>query len=186
MAIARERMTLDEFLKLPEQEPPLELFAGEVTEKVSPKMFHSAIQSYLLPLFNLFCRPQRLGRAFPELRTSYEGISTVPDLVYFVHARIPRDAKGKLLPEVHIAPDIAVEIVSPDQNVTDLLVRCLWYVANGVRLAIFIDPDRQSVVLFRPGAEPIAVRDSGILDLGDVIPDFVLDITEMFAELDAD
>jgi Uma2 family endonuclease len=186
MAIAREPMTLDEFLKLPEEEPPLELFGGDVTSKVSPKMFHSAIQTYLGPLLNAFCRPKRLGRAFSELRTSYEGISTVPDLVYFVQARIPRAADGKRLAEAYIAPDIAVEIVSPSQSVTDLLLRCLWYVANGVRIALLIDPDRQSVVLFRPGAEPIAPRDTGTLDLGDVIPDFSLDIAEMFAELDVD
>jgi len=176
-------MTLDEFLALPEQEPPLELFDGEVTPKVSPKMFHSIIQSYLLVWFNTFCRPKRLGRAFTELRTTYEGVSTVPDLVYFVQERIPRDANGRALPDALIPPDIAVEIVSPSQSVTDLLIRCVWYVANGVRLALLVDPDRQSVVLFRPGSEPIAVRDTGSLDLGDVIPGLVLDAEEMFADL---
>jgi len=183
MAVARQRMTLDEFLALPAQEPPLELFDGEVTEKVSPKMFHSIIQSYLDVLFNTFCRPTKLGRAFTELRTTYEGISTVPDIVYFVQERIPRDANGRALPDALIPPDLVVEIVSPTQSVTDLLVRCVWYVANGVRLALLIDPDRQSVILFRPGSEPIAVRDTGTLDLGDVIPDFVLDVAEMFADL---
>src|SRR3954451_1269214 len=99
MAIARQRMTLEEFLKLPEEEPPLELFDGEVTRKVSPKMFHSASQSYMLTLLNAFARPKKIGRAFTELRTTYEGISTVPDVVYFIHDRIPRDASGRLLPE---------------------------------------------------------------------------------------
>jgi Uma2 family endonuclease len=186
MAITPERMTLDQFLALPEKEPPLELFGGEVTQKVSPKMFQSAIQSFLISLFNAFCRPKRLGRAFSELRTEYAGISTVPDLVYFVWDRIPRSPSGKRLAEAMIPPDIAVEIVSPDQSVTDLLIRCLWYVANGVRIALLIDPDRLSVVLFRPGAEPIALRDTGSLDLTDVIPGFSIDVAELFAELDVD
>jgi len=186
MAITPDRMTLDQFLALPEEEPPLELFGGEVTRKVSPKMFHSAIQIYLGPLFNAFCRPKRLGRAFSELRTSYEGISTVPDVVYFVQARIPRSADGKRLAEAMIPPAIAVEIVSPDQSVTDLLIRCLWYVANGVRISLLIDPQRLSVILFRPGSEPIALRDTGTLDLGDVIPGFTIDVADLFAELDAD
>ena len=44
MAIARRRMTLDEFLKLPEEEePPLELFDGEVTQKSVGDMRRSAI-----------------------------------------------------------------------------------------------------------------------------------------------
>lgn len=186
MAIARQRMTLDEFLKLPEEEPPLELLFGEVTQKAAPKIFHSASQLYLGSLFNAFARPKRLGRAFTELRTSYEGTSTVPDVTYFVWDRIPRAADGRRLAEAQVAPDIAVEIVSPDQSVTDLVVRCLWYVANGVRIALLIDPDRLSVILFRPGAEPIAVRETGSLDLGDVIPGFVLDVADLFSELNVD
>jgi Uma2 family endonuclease len=183
MAIARQRMTLDEFLKLPEEEPALELFDGEVTQKVSPKFHHSASQGYVLTLLNAFARPKKLGWAFPELRTTYEGVSTVPDIVYFVSDRIPRDASGEIETDCFIPPGLAVEIVSPDQSVTDLVVRCLWYVANGVRISLLIDPDRRSVMLFRPGAEPIAVRETGTLDLGDVIPSFVLDVADLFAEL---
>ena len=99
--------------------------------------------------------------------------------------RVDFDALGSAeigpVDDVFIAPDIAVEIVSPGQSVTDLLLRCLWYVSNGVRIALLIDPDRQSVVLFRPGSEPIALRDTGTLDLGDVIPEFSLDVADLFA-----
>lgn len=183
MAIAGQRMTLEEFLKLPEEEPPLEFLYGEVTQKVSPKWFHSATQTRLLVRLEVFCVPRKLGRAFSELRTTYEDISTIPDVVYFVQERIPYDADGNLPPEALLAPDIAVEVVSPDQSVTDLVVRCLWYVANGVKIALLIDPDRRSVILFRPGREPIAVQDTGTLDLGDVIPGFALDVADLFSAL---
>lgn len=36
-------------------------------------------------------------------------------------------------------PDIAIEIVSPEHRVTALVRRCLWYVAQSVRLALLID-----------------------------------------------
>jgi Uma2 family endonuclease len=50
-------------------------------------------------------------------------------------------------------PDIAVEILSPGQSRTRLMARRRWYVANGVRLAVFADPRRRVVRLFRPGAD---------------------------------
>jgi Uma2 family endonuclease len=183
MAIARQRMTLDEFLKLPEEEPSLELFDGQIVQKSVGDLPRSATLGEVCTQLHEFARPRRLGRVFLSLRTSYAGTSTVPDIVYFVSERIPRDASGELLSDIFIAPDIAVEIVSPEQSVTDLLVRCLWYVANGVRIALLIDPGRRSVILFRPGAEPIALRETGSLDLGDVIPGFVLDVADLFAEL---
>lgn len=37
MAVLNKRMTLDEFLALPEEEPALEYGEGVVTQKVSPK-----------------------------------------------------------------------------------------------------------------------------------------------------
>ena len=186
MAIARQRMTLDEFLKFPEEEPPLELLFGEVTQKVSPKMYHSATQTRLIVRFEVFCTPRKLGRAFSELRTSYEGMSTVPDVVYFVQARLPRAADGRRLTEALIPPgyrhrDRLARSERYRSGSSLPLVRRQW------RPGCHLDrPDRLSVILFRPGVEPIALRDTGSLDLGDVIPGFVLDVADLFSALNVD
>jgi Uma2 family endonuclease len=186
MAIAQRRLTLDEFLALPEEKPALELVDGEVTQKVAPQTRHAAMQFEVAALFNSFARPRTLGRAFPEHRSSYDEASTVPDVAYFVRDRIPRDRHGLLVNRVFHPPDIAVEIASPDQPVARLLIRCLWYVAHGVRIALMIDPERRWVVLFRPAAEPLVLGDTGTLDLGDVIPGFVLDVGLLFQALYVD
>ena len=47
MAITQAQMTLEEFLKLPEEDPPLEFADGKVTQKVSPKAKHSVIEMEL-------------------------------------------------------------------------------------------------------------------------------------------
>src|SRR5205823_5058350 len=44
MAIARRRMTLEQFLALDEQEPALEYVDGVVTQKLSPKFRHGLVQ----------------------------------------------------------------------------------------------------------------------------------------------
>ena len=65
-------------------------------------------------------------------------------------------------------------------------MRCLWYVANGARVAIYADPAERLVVVFRPAAEPTAWIHAGAIDLDDVIPGFTLDVAELFSALVAD
>lgn len=44
MAVARPRPTLEEFLKFPELDPPLEFEEGRVTQKVSPNLYHGKLE----------------------------------------------------------------------------------------------------------------------------------------------
>ena len=48
MAIARQGLTLEEFLALPEEKPALEYHDGTVTQKVTPKPEHSGLQGELV------------------------------------------------------------------------------------------------------------------------------------------
>ena len=48
MAVAGRKLTLEEFLALPEEKPALEFVAGAVRQKVSPETQHSLLQKRLL------------------------------------------------------------------------------------------------------------------------------------------
>jgi Uma2 family endonuclease len=176
-------MTLEAFLKLPEEEPALEFADGMVTQKVSPKLHHSAVQLGLGKRIDFFAEPRKLARAFTELRTTFAGASRVPDVAVFLWERIPRDASGRLAQEVFSPPDIAIEIVSPEQSVRELTAKCRWYVANGVRIALLVDPERERVTVFRPNAESRTLRGTDRIDLDDVLPGFQLSVDELFAAL---
>jgi Uma2 family endonuclease len=80
-------------------------------------------------------------------------------------------------------PDIAVEIVSPHQSVTQQVRRCVWYVANGVSVALLVDPSDKSVLVFRPGREMLALHGSEGVDLGDIVPGLTLTAQELFDAL---
>ena len=186
MAIASQRLTLEAFLRLPEQEPPLEFWHGEVTQKVPPTGPHGALQSGIVDLIGRAIGPGRPFRIFTETRLIFAGVSTVPDLVIYRRERVPRDARGQVAEYFRTPPDVAVEIVSPGQSRTRLLARCRWYVAQGVRLAVFADPRRRVVRLFRPGQESGDYRDVDLLDLTDVLAGFALSVDDFFAPLSAD
>ncbi len=124
LALTR-RLTLAEFLRLPEQKPALEFEDGVVTQKVPPRGQHSVLQFSLAERINAFARPRGLAFAFPELRTTFAGASRVPDIAVSRTERIPRLPDGKVANDFLEPPDVAVEIVSPEQRVNQAARRCL-------------------------------------------------------------
>lgn len=170
MATARQQLTLEQFRRLPAEEPALEYWRGAVTQKVSPKGPHGALQLGLGRRVDNFAVPRRLARAFTETRVTFAGESTVPDLVVYRWVRIPRDDRGEVAEDFTTAPDVAVEILSPGQSRRDLVERCRWYAAHGVPLVILADSQRRAVRLFRPDADSGDLRGADLLDLGAVVP----------------
>lgn len=179
-------ITLDEFLALPEIKPALEYEEGRVTQKVPPQGQHSVLQGALVTLFNSVGRPARIALAFPELRATHDRRSYVPDVAVYRWERIPRTPEGDVAHRFTEPPDIAVEIVSPEQSVTGLLEKCVWFIEHGVRVALLVDPDDRSVVVFRPGTSPIVKRGADEIDLADGISGLRLSAAELFASLRLD
>lgn len=66
---------------------------------------HSIIKSELVPTINSVVKSKRVARAFPELRCTFGGRSTVPDVAVFRWERIPRDENGEVANTFPIAPD---------------------------------------------------------------------------------
>jgi Uma2 family endonuclease len=184
MALTEPRMTLEEFLALPEREPALEFEDGVVTQKVSPNIWHSALQAAFVELINGYARPRKLARAFPELRTAHARASRVPDVAVYTWSRISREAGGGLaFKKTSEPPDIAIEILSPGQTANAMMRRLLSFVAAGTRVAVLADPDDRSLLTVRPGPEIAVLRVGETLDLGDVIPGLRIDLGVLFDAL---
>ncbi|MBD2360814.1 Uma2 family endonuclease [Anabaena minutissima FACHB-250] len=146
-------ITLDEFLKLPETKPASEYIEGKIIQKPMPQGKHSAIQGEFVPVINSVVKPQRIARAFPELRCTFGGRSTVPDITVFIWSRIPRDENGEIANTFPIAPDWTIEILSPDQSQTKVTKNILHCLKHGTQMGWLIDPDEQTVFVYRPQQE---------------------------------
>jgi Uma2 family endonuclease len=176
-------MTLDELLALPETKPALEYDGRRVKQKVAPQGQHVRLQLKFADRINDFAEPSKLASALPELRTTYAGLSRVPDIAVYLWDRIPRLANGRIANRFTQPPDIAVEIVSPGQGSTDLFDKCIWYVKNGVKIALVVDPDQDVVFRFRPDALPDVLRGDDRIDLDEVLPGFELTVAQLFGSL---
>lgn len=102
-----------------------------------------------------------------------------PDAVFYRADRIPPGG----IPATYwtLAPDLAVEVLSPSDRRGKVLCKVGEYLDAGTRLVWVVDPQRRTAVVYRPDGEPTILGADGVLDGEDVLPDFLLPLTEVWA-----
>ncbi|MGB6169573.1 MAG: Uma2 family endonuclease, partial [Geitlerinemataceae cyanobacterium] len=70
-----KHLALDEFLQQPETKPAREYIDAQVIPKPMPQGEHSVIQGELVTTANAALKPNKIARAFPELRCTFGGRS---------------------------------------------------------------------------------------------------------------
>jgi Uma2 family endonuclease len=80
-------------------------------------------------------------------------------------------------------PDLAIEILSPDQNMDRFARKLRFCLRHGVRLIWVVGPSAESVTVYRPAADPVTLRGGDTLDGEGILPGFSLPVAAIFAEL---
>ncbi|MDF2761212.1 MAG: hypothetical protein K0S99_3847 [Thermomicrobiales bacterium] len=83
---------------------------------------------------------------------------------------------------VPMAPDLAVEVLSPSDRMADALAKVAMYLQAGTPLVWLVNPATRTVVVFRSEMDPVTLGASDILDGGDILPGFSLSVSEIFAD----
>lgn len=143
-------LTLEEFLKMSETKLASEYIDGAIIQKPMPQGEHSVIQGELTSAANAALKPQKVARAFPELRCIFGDRAIVPDVTVFTWERIPRKENGGVANVFAIAPDWTIEILSPDQSQTKVTKNILHCIKHGTEMGWLIDPEEPSVFVYRP------------------------------------
>lgn len=177
-------ITLEEFLALPETKPANEYIDGKIIQKPMPKEKHSTIQGELIIVLNSALKPQKIARAFPELRCTFGGRSTVPDVTVFSWQNIPRDDNGEIANTFNTAPDWTIEILSPDQNQTKVVKNILHCLDHGTQLGWLIDPSEKLIFAYFPKQQPAFFElDTDVLPVPEFAQSFQLTLGELFGWL---
>ena len=141
-------ITLETFLQLPDTKPASEFINDRIIQKPMPQAKHSAIQGDLVPAINQALRTNRIARAFPELRCTFGNKSIVPNVVVLTWNNIQRDDHGKLINQVRIAPDWTIEILSPDQSQSKVVLNILHCLDHGTQMGWLIDPEEELIFVY--------------------------------------
>ena len=181
MVSSTNKLTIEEFFALPEGDRPYELVNGKAILKMSPKFFHSRLQKTLLIILDSWAKNK--GRIEPEwaIKLERNGIDwvPVPDLCYTSYARLSADW---ILDEAcPVAPELAIEIISPGQTFGDMAEKATDYLQAGVGRVWLIDTKSQSITVFYPNTLPKTFRDdSAITD--DLLPELNITPQQIFQQ----
>jgi Uma2 family endonuclease len=163
-------------------ESHFEIIDGVPREKPATVFFANILASFLANSINTFALPKRLGMAVNE--TAYQREpknSRRPDVSYFELAKFPaREILVQDPPVAECEPNLAIEIVSPSNTITEMSRRIAHFFKTGVQLVWVVLPESRQVYVYR------STKDCTILEMGDtldgdgVLPGYSLTLSELF------
>ncbi len=129
-----------------------ELIDGVAVAKVSPKYFHAKSTLHLVRILDRWSDGK--GRLGIEWAIDlHEDFTPVPDLSYISFDRLPITWQENAA--CPVAPELAIEIISPGQTFGQMIQKASIYLDNNVLRVWIIDPSTQSLTVFYPDAAPI-------------------------------
>ncbi len=178
----RGHMTAEELLHLPQDGYRTELVKGELIRMSPTGRKHGRSTAKLAHLLYSFVEARDLG----EVCGAETGfiLARNPDTVraadaaFVAKARLPDEATAeKFWP---IAPDLAFEVLSPEDRPGEVERKVQEYLAAGTKLVVVADPKKETATVRRPGAAPVHLGPEDTLDLGDILPGFSVRVADIF------
>ena len=178
---ATKLMTADELLLLPpDAGKNYELVKGELVTMSPAGGDHGDIADIIYVSLGHYVRTHRLGRTY----TSDTGFITTrnpdtvrqPDASFVTASRVVKTAKY-----IPFAPDLVVEVISPNDSYAEVEEKVDEYIAAGSRMVIVVNPrNRTALVGTVRGIARLTIDDT--IDGGDVVPGWSLPMRELFAD----
>ena len=180
-------MTIQDLLDWPDDDG----YRYELVEGVLVRMAGSGFDATTLGLelgaeLRNYVRPRRLGRVTgADGVYKFSGAETglLPDVGFIEAAKVALIADRRR--PIPFAPDLAVEVASPEQKPDDMAAKARTYLDGGTRLVWIVWPEREQVDVWRAGrtvGPVVALSGSDTLDSEDVVPGYSYPVASVFAD----
>jgi Uma2 family endonuclease len=182
MASTQQLMTAEEVLSLPDDGLRHELIAGELRAMAPSGEEHGGVAMTFGILLGQYVRTHRLGRVLAAetgfLLTQNPDTVRVADVAFIGRARAGTGPVRGYRPGT---PDLAAEVVSPNDRPAEVAEKVATWLAHGTRMVIVLDPFRRTVAVHRSFTEVRYLTADEVLDGGDVVPGWRVPVRELFA-----
>lgn len=145
---------------------------------------HGAIATNLILALGAYVKTHRLGRVYPAdttyiLEEDEHGVELMrlPDVSFVATARVKTQDRAAYY---HLAPDLAIEIVSPSERAVDMRAKLRDYLRTGVRQVWQVYPDTQEVVVHLADGAVYTYEIGQTIPGADVLPGFDLPVADVF------
>jgi Uma2 family endonuclease len=173
-------MTADELLRLRLPHARTELVRGALVVREPAGYRHGRVAMNLALRLGAHVERTRAGQLFAAETgfTLARGPDTVraPDIAFIRRERLP-DPEPAGFPD--LAPDLVVEVLSPDDRSGDVLAKVADWLSAGTRLVWVVDPSRRLARVYQSDGTEVLVAADEALDGQDVVPGFSCTLAEI-------
>jgi Uma2 family endonuclease len=179
--LATRTITPEQLALLP-NDKEFELIDGKLVER---KMGNKSswIANQLAMRLAAYVERHRLGWVFVfeagyRLNPNRPNNVRKPDVSFVCFGRLPNEEPAEGYD--YLAPDLAVEVTSPNDTVHELEEKVEEYLAAGVRMVGVINSELRSAKVYLPDGGIQPIREEQELNGGDVVPGFVCRLADIF------
>jgi Uma2 family endonuclease len=166
-------MTAEELERIVVSGKSTELVRGHLVVHEPPGFYHGHVAARLLFLLGQHVYARDLGWLSGQ-DTGFRIAANpdtvrAPDVAFASRQRIPvmqRRGYGA------VAPNLVVEVLSPDDRPSEVLSKVGDWLAAGVRVAFVVDPEQRRVRVYHADGSQRVVEENELLDGEDVLPGF--------------
>jgi Uma2 family endonuclease len=156
----------------------LELQKGEIIVMGPSDIISSEIGAELIYLLKMWINPRKLGRVFDS---SGGFIMPNTDLrapdVSFVSADRLKTSQRYF---AELVPDLVVKIKSQSDYIAKLKKKIKLFIKQGAKVGILIDPDLQTVTVYRANGDIITLTNDDKLTLPELLPGWEINIMDLW------
>ncbi len=175
-------VTADELIRMPDDGFKHELVEGRLITMTPPGARHGGLTGRLCSALERFVDEHDLGAVFVE--TGFHLVRNpdtvrAPDVSFVRRERLPEEGlPDGLWPG---PPDLAVEVMSPNDSKPEVERKVQEYLQKGVGLVWVVFPRKRNVAVYRPGAPSEILAEGDVLDGDGVVPGFRYPLARLFA-----
>ena len=172
----------EELLAMPNVESA-ELIKGEIVHKMPTGHLHGLLEVLIAALLFNHVHPRKIGHVLGGEVGLYthRNPDTVraADVAFISNERYQRVRSSSFL---DVAPELIVEIMSPDDRWSEIHKKLTEYFAANVVLIWIVDPKLEQIHVYRSLDDVIRLTKDDNLTGDTVLPEFSVPLTEIFVD----
>ena len=184
MTTTTRPMTAKDLLLMPDDGYRYELIRGELKQMSPAGNYHGRLASNVNVPLGGYVRANDLGRTYVAdtgyLISSDPDTVRAPDVAFISRERL--EEIGETDGYWPGAPDLVVEVISPNDRYTEVEEKVAEWLEAGAGMVIVVNPRRRSVRVHRSLSDVIDLAEGDVIDGADVVPGWTLPISEIFED----
>jgi Uma2 family endonuclease len=181
MVFVETLITAEQLIQMPAVEH-CELIRGDLIRKSPTGLEHGRVANRISVRLGLYVEEHELGIVTTAVAGFQIGHNPdtvrAPDVAFLSAARVPKNPTAGFFDG---PPDLAVEVLSPNDRAGDVLAKIQEWLTAGCRMVWLVDPIARTATVYHDRRNAQVLTEKDTISGDDILPGFTVPVAEFFA-----